>query len=68
MLCGAQAVTLGFGQDNSDQQMSWVEEFFDYGNQLGVSAGTIFGMKKVQFNSTDFGTVVVATAASAHSG
>lgn len=61
VLCGAQAVTLAFGQDNSDEQMTWVEEFFDYGNQLGVSAGCIFGMKKVQFNGTDFGTVIRVT-------
>ena len=67
VLCGAQAVTLGFGQDNSDQQMTWVEEFFDYGNQLGVSAGTIWGLNKTQFNGTDFGTIVMTTAASAHS-
>ena len=66
VLCGAQACTMAFGQDNSDQQMTWVEEFFDYGNQLGVSAGCIFGIKKNQFNSTDFGTVVIATAARAH--
>lgn len=65
VLCGAQAVTLAFGQDNSDEQMTWVEEFFDYGNQLGVSAGLIWGMKKNQFNSTDFGTITIPTTASA---
>jgi hypothetical protein len=46
--------------------MSWVEELFDYENQLGVSAGLIFGMKKTQFNSEDFGTIVVPTYAAAH--
>jgi len=66
VLCGAQACALAFGQDNSDEQMTWVEEFFDYGNQLGVSAGCIFGMKKTQFNSVDFGTVVRVTIAAAH--
>lgn len=66
VLCGAQAVALGFGQDNSDEQMTWVEEFFDYGNQLGVSAGAIFGLKKSVFNSTDFGSIVVTTKAKAH--
>lgn len=66
VLCGAQSVSLAFGQDNADEQMTWVEEFFDYGNQLGVSAGCIFGLKKNQYNSTDFGTVVVSTTAKAH--
>jgi len=66
VLCGAQAVSLAFGQDNSDEQMTWVEEFFDYGNQLGVSAGCIFGLKKNVFNSTDFGTIVGTTKARAH--
>ncbi len=64
VLCGAQASVMAFGQDNSDQQMAWVEQLFDYGNQLGVSAGMIFGLKKTVFNSLDFGTVVMSTYAS----
>ena len=46
--------------------MTWVEELFDYGNQLGVSAGLIFGMKKVRFNAQDFGTILIPTYAVAH--
>ena len=46
--------------------MSWVEELFDYQNQLGVSAGMIAGLKKTQFNSEDFGTITVSTYAAAH--
>lgn len=61
VFAGAQASLMAFGQDNSDQQMSWVEELFDYGNQLGVAAGMIFGLKKAVFNSTDFGTIVMST-------
>ena len=38
---------------------SWNEELFDYGNQLGVGAGLIWGLKKVQFNSTDFATITL---------
>lgn len=66
VLCGAQAATIAFGQDNQDQQMTWVEEYFDYGNQLGVSGGAIFGMKKNQFNDLDFGTIVYVTSAVQH--
>lgn len=62
VVCGAQAAVLGFGQD-SGESGSWYEELFDYGNQLGVSAGIIGGMKKTVFNSIDFGTVVVSTYA-----
>ena len=62
VVCGAQAAVLGFGQD-SGESGSWYEELFDYGNQLGVSAGAIFGMKKTVFNSIDFGTVVISTYA-----
>lgn len=66
VFCGAQAGVIAYGQDGTGDNMSWVEELFDYENQLGVSAGMIFGMKKTQFNSEDFGTIVVPTYAAAH--
>lgn len=68
VLCGAQAGVIGFGQDGGPGKMSWVEELFDYENQLGVSAGAIFGIKKTRYNSKDFGTIVVSSYASAHGG
>lgn len=67
VFCGAQSGVVGFGQDNAPNKMQWVEELFDYGNQLGVSAGMIWGAKKTVFNSADFGTIVVATYSKAHS-
>ena len=66
VFCGAQSAVMAYGQNNSDQEMTWVEELFDYGNQLGVSAGLIFGIKKTVFNSADFGTIVIPTYAAAH--
>lgn len=33
------------------------------GNQLGVAAGCIFGMKKTKFNSVDFGCMTLSTYA-----
>jgi len=63
VFCGAQAAAFAVGQDNSDSQMTWVEELFDYENQQGVSAGLIFGLKKMVFNSSDFGTIAVSTYA-----
>lgn len=61
VLCGAQAACFGTGRRDSDSQMKWVEELFDYENQLGVSASMIWGLKKTVFNSIDFATIVVPT-------
>lgn len=62
VLCGAQACGIAFGKGYSLSQMDWVEEMFDYENQLGVSAGMIFGLKKMRHsNLADFGTIVVST-------
>ena len=66
IFCGAQAGVMAYGKDTSGGEMSWTEELFDYKNQLGVSAGMVFGIKKSQFNSADFGTIVVPTYAIAH--
>lgn len=60
VFCGAQSMLFGVGQDSAPQKMTWVEDFFDYENQLGVAAGMIFGMKKTQFDSIDFGTIVLS--------
>lgn len=66
IFCGAQAGVIGFGQDDGPGKFSWFEELFDYGNQLGVEAGMIWGMKKTRFNSEDFGTIVIPTYSVAH--
>lgn len=62
VLCGAQAALMATGRDDTGpEKMNWVEELFDYNNQLGVAAGMIAGMKKSRFNSADFGTYVFAS-------
>lgn len=61
VLLGAQSAAIGFGQGQSFENFDWNEELFDYGNQLGVEAGCILGLKKLRFNSADFGTVVMAS-------
>lgn len=63
ILCGAQAACFATGRRDKGTQMKWVEELFDYENQLGVSASMIWGLKKTVFNSIDFGTIVVQTYA-----
>ena len=66
VLCGAQSCVMGFGQGHSFKEFDWYEELFDYGNQLGVKAGCIGGLKKSTFNSVDFGTITMTSYAVAH--
>jgi N4-gp56 family major capsid protein len=66
IFCGAQAATLAFGQGHGPEKFEWVEELFDYQNQLGVAAGCIGGAKKTQFNSADYGVLICPTWAAAH--
>lgn len=63
VLCGAQAAQIAFGQDNGPSKFTWKEKLFDYDNQFGVAAGTIFGLKKTVFNSVDFGTILMPSYA-----
>lgn len=58
VLCGAQAACFATGRRDKGTQMKWVEELFDYENQLGVSSALIWGIKKTVFNSVDFATIV----------
>lgn len=63
IFAGAQAAAVAFGKGNGKNNMTWKEELFDYGNKLGVSAGLIWGLKKCQFNSADFSSIVISTGA-----
>lgn len=68
LFLGEQAGAIAFGNGGGDtvSRYSWVEELFDYKNKLGVSAGSIFGIKKSVFNSADFGVIACDTYAIAH--
>lgn len=61
VLAGAQAIALGFGSSYADQEFKWVESMFDYEREFGVAARAVMGMKKVVFNSADFGAIVIST-------
>jgi N4-gp56 family major capsid protein len=66
VLLGAQAAVIGYGQANyGPMKYRWNEELLDHKRKLEVSAWSIWGMKKTVFNSADFGTVVIATYATA---
>jgi len=49
-----------------DNLMSWYEERDDYGNEKGISVGSIFGMNKSVFNSKDYGLITVQGYSIAH--
>lgn len=65
LFCGAQAACVAFGGGDNKNSMNWKEELFDYGNQLGVGAGMIFGIKKTIYNSNDYGVFSIPTHAAA---
>jgi N4-gp56 family major capsid protein len=67
VLCGAQAAAVGFGKEFAKgSHYKWVEELFDYERELGVSAQTVWGIKKSAFNNADFATLVATTYAVPH--
>jgi len=59
LFLGAQAGLMAIAQEG----WSWQEEEFDYGNKWGVATQRIFGFDKAMFNSIDFATVAIKTAA-----
>ena len=62
VFCGAQAGCLCTGKDTeSNLDATWTEEKFDYGNQLGVAGGLIFGLTKSVFDSKDFSTITISS-------
>lgn len=75
LFLGAQAgvFAMGGAYDNIEKQrvgkdnlMSWYEETDDYGNEKGISVGSIFGINKSVFNSADYGLITVPSYAIAH--
>jgi N4-gp56 family major capsid protein len=63
LFAGAQAGAFALGMGHEIDRPAWVEQLFDYGNQLGVSAGLIYGLKKLVYNAQDFGTIVLSSYA-----
>lgn len=67
VFCGAQAAAVGFGKEFAKgSHFKWVEELFDYERELGVSAQTVWGIKKSVYNAADFAVIPFTTYAVAH--
>lgn len=67
LFLGAQAGAIGFSSKfQKNSPFKWAEEEFDYGHEMGIAATGLFGIKKCQFNSQDFGALVLSTYAAAH--
>jgi N4-gp56 family major capsid protein len=65
VVLGAQAAAVAFGNSGSDTKnnFKYIEKVdFDYFNQNGFAIASIFGIKKLQFNSKDNGVFTVDTA------
>lgn len=67
LFLGAQSAAVAFSSRYSkNSPFKWVEKKFDYDKELGVSVQSLMGMKKLIFNSEDFGCLTVSTYAVAH--
>lgn len=67
LFLGAQSVA--FAQSSrfsKNAPYKWVEKNFDYEREIGVSVQGLLGMKKMIFNSQDFGCMTVSTYAASH--
>lgn len=66
VLCGQQALGMAFGKGYTAGSFDWVEEKFDYQDNLGIAGKAMCGLKKLAYNGTEVGTVVIPTYAVAH--
>jgi hypothetical protein len=65
---GAQAACMAVGVQSGPAgplKLRWVEELLDANNQLRVTAGMVWGLKKSIFESQDYATIVISTWATA---
>jgi len=75
LFLGAQAGVVAFGNaypkvrqssNGGGSFMSWAERSDDYGNEMGVAAGSVFGMKPAIFDSKRFGMIRLDVIADSH--
>ena len=67
VMCGAQAGAMGFGRETPGlSRLDWHEESFDHGRQHSIKSGSLYGVKKLQFENragvtVDYSTIVATT-------
>lgn len=57
LFLGSQAAVVAFGSPGNNLRFDWHEEERDNGNLKIITSSCIFGIKKVTFNSKDFGVL-----------
>lgn len=67
LFLGSQAAVMAYGSPGTNLRFDWFEETRDNGDKVVISTSSIFGVKKVSFNtelgSQDFGAFALDTAA-----
>ena len=67
LFLGSQAAVMAFGSPGTNLRYDWHEETRDNGDKVVISTSSIFGVKKVSFNTDvgmqDFGVIALDTAA-----
>lgn len=61
--CGAQAAQICWGRSEhgTPNKFTWSEEQFNYGLECGIAVHMVYGMKRLDYNSTSFGSIVLST-------
>ena len=67
LFLGSQAGVIAFGSPGTNIRFDWNEETRDNGDKVVITSSSIFGVKKVSFNTDvgmqDFGAIALDTAA-----
>lgn len=66
VLLGAQSCAIAFSKGQNQSAYNWNEELIDHKRRLEVSIMSMWGLKKTQYDSEDFATIVVSSYAAAH--
>lgn len=61
LFLGSQAAVAAFGSGDRKQRWSWSEHLDDRGNQLIVTSGAIYGIRRNDYNSKALGVIGVDT-------
>ena len=65
VLAGAQTCAMAFGRFGSEDptRLKWIEETFDYEEEVGMGIKFIMGLKRCVYNGETYGSIVIPTYA-----